>query len=191
MCNSKHKIKFCTCNIIKAEEEKSEVPKKKSYTTEEMFLKRQNELEMFLGKKKRSHIIEAEKSIEQGLYLKSNVKRLLQRYKGYSSGIIGITKIPSNEINDIITSDYILELLNSDDKFFDFEYLPKEKNILYISESYEYSYVDGHERPLINKTMNFKYDNNQWIKGRYSLSDRFDIIADGKIQQVDDQKHFK
>ena len=190
MCNPKHKIKFCTCNITKVEEEKPEVPKNKVYSTEEMYLKRQNELEMFLGKKKRPHIIEAEKAIEQGLYLKSNIEWLLQRYKDYSSGIIGITRMPSDKINDIITSDYILELLNSDDKVFDFEYSPKEKDILYISESYEYSYVDGHDRPSIDKTMNFKYENSQWIKGRYSLSSRFDIIADGKIQQVD-QEDFK
>ena len=181
MCNSKHKIKFCTCNISKTEKE-SEVPKKKVYTTEEMFLKRQSELEMFLGKRKRPHIIEAEKAFEQGLYLKSNINWLLQRYKDHSSGILGITRIPSEKINDVITSDYILELLNSNDELFDFEYSPKEKDILYISESYEYSYVDGHERPFIDKVMNFKFENNRWIKGRYSLSARFKKIGGGKIQ---------
>ena len=184
MCEPKHKIKFCTCSISKSEEEKSEVPENKVYTTEEMLVKRQNELEMFIGKKKRPHIIESEKAIEQGLYLKSNIEWLLQRYKDSSSGILGITRLPSKKINDTITSDYILELLNSDDKLFDFDYSPTEKDILYISESYEYSNIDGHERPFIDKTMNFKYENNQWINGRYSLSYRFQGIADGKIEEI-------
>ena len=183
MCKPKHKIKFCTCNIIKTDEDDTSL--KKVYTTEEMFLKRQEELNLFLNLKKTPSLIASEKAIEKETYLNSKVEWLLQRYRDYSSGILGITRFPSNKINDVITSEYILELLNSNVELFDFEYLPKEKDILYVTESYEFDFIDGHERPYLDKTMYFKYENNNWIEGRYSLSHRFKTIADGEIKEID------
>ncbi|WP_196889415.1 hypothetical protein [Aureivirga sp. CE67] len=178
------KIKFCTYNNSIAEEG-LENPKKKVLTTEEMNLKRQNELELKLGIKKYPYVIETEKAINQGLYLNTNIEWFLFRHKDNSFDILGSSNASSGKINDIITSDYVLELLNSNEKIFDFEYSPKEKDALYISESYEYSYVMGHERPSIYKYMSFKFENNQWGKNRISQFERFDNIAKGKIQLTD------
>jgi hypothetical protein len=177
----KPKIKFCTYNAFDLKEKEQERQPKKVYTTDELLMKRNEELELFLELKKSPNLILAEKSIEEGNYLNSKVTWLLQRYSGSSSRTRGFPRIPSEKINERISSEYVLKLLNSENGLFNFEYTPLEKDILYISEDYDFISISGYERPPLGNTMCFKYENNSWLEGRYSSSYEFDILADGEV----------
>jgi len=185
MCNPKHKIKFCTCSNKQGEKEQIKRPERKIYSNDEMFLKKKEELEIAMGIRKPSYIIESEKAIEQGLYFKFNIEWHLQRYCEDSYGTIGIVQVPGEKLNETITSDYVLGLLNSNENLFDFEYLPKEKDVLRISQYYEYGYVKGYERPVIDGLISFIYTNNKWTKEKYLIRANFSEIASGQIKQND------
>ncbi len=152
MCSLNNEIRFCTCNQDKL----TEINKK----------------------------ILAIKSILNGNdYHDTYYKWTLYRFSvdlRHTNRIIGEIQMPKNRIDENLTIENIIYILNSSEPF-DFEYIPKEKDYFEISEEYKHIYIPGNDRKYINNYISCIFEKNEWKSGYYDIGIIHTELNSGKV----------
>ena len=162
MCkNSKH-LKFCTCFV--GPEEIVEEPKPRTISYEERVQKFHNHFKPPERPKiSDEEYQKSEEAIKNGNYEETRLIWHLVRVNG-SSGILGFIWPPNHSVREQITSDEIIELMNTQN-IFDFDYTPEEDDVLTIREEYIYKQIGEEKRPRLINYLSVKFVGDKWEKG--------------------------
>lgn len=166
MCQNPTHIKFCTC--FAASEEIEEEPKSRTISYEERLEKFQKHFEP----RKRPTISpeayqKSKEALAKGRYLDTEIIWRLLRVDG-STGILGFMTLPNHRVNDKITAEDVLEVINTHEVF-DFEYTPEEEDQLTIRERYLCEQIEEHRRPRLMDYISLVFKDYQWEKGWHSI----------------------
>jgi len=110
----------------------------------------------------------------------SNYVWILQRVIGPdTTGLMGMTLLPSEQLDNLIPEFILLELNSK--KIFDFEYLPKDNDSLRIER------IDRKKKKereyLFGEYLNFYYFKNEWHIGQVSpFIYKFEDYKNGEIK---------
>ncbi len=162
MCKEDFKIHFCTCSNKELVDVNFADEVQKLYN-----IKRSESLLAYLK--------------DDGSYSNTYYKWTLSSFKEESNGVIGVMIYPKDKLDEYITVENILKELNTL-ICFDFKYIPKEKDVLVITEEYNLIELKEYPRPYIDNRMSFKFENNTWEFGRYPLRYIHDSVEIGKIK---------
>lgn len=156
MCKAAENILFCACAEITQINPRTKFPAKK--------LKR---------------------DFYENEYLETRLTWDLHHYLGqHELDMVGLFHLPTQKINEDLTEEFILEELNNHDNLFDFDYLPKDGDILYIRKSYFYADVKHKWRPFLSDYMAFIYTKNIWLADIHdAFSTEIQEFAKGQMNE--------
>ena len=96
--------------------------------------------------------------------------------------MMGDMILPVESMGEGLTSDFILQQLNSK-KLFDFEYSPSEGDNLEIRKEYLYKSFRGQHRPDLYDYLSFIYRKGEWVEDYYDFfTDKKRPIKKGKVE---------
>lgn len=113
----------------------------------------EKELEIFAKREPLDHLLKDSISLSDQPF----TWRLSKFIRHEESNIMGILRMPGESLSGILTKDYVLSQINSDNRF-DFEYTPHEGDNLTILQQ-----VDGRSAEFLS----FIYNKGKWDTGRY------------------------
>jgi len=164
MCKANFKIHFCTCST------KQEVHTDFADEVEKLYQIKQSEAT--------NAILNEDGSYER-TYFKWTISSYKEEVNNYR--VMGQMVYPQHIIGKTLTSDHILDALNSNNAF-DFDYKPREKDWIKIEEKYEFIELKNHPRSRINGYISFKFENGKWEFGRYPMYYSQKQMEIGKIK---------
>ena len=97
-----------------------------------------------------------------------------------SNNIIGEIQMPKDKVNEKITIDKVIYILNNT-KPFDFEYFPKSKDYFEISEEYNYIHIPGNDRRPLDNYISCVFENNKWKSGYFDIGIIHTELNSGKV----------
>lgn len=161
MCKEDFKIHFCTCS-------NKEVSEIDSLDMDDVFYNKRLASQLAFFK-------------NDGSYYNTYFKWTLSSFVEESFLVLGSVVYPEDKLNEYLTSENILKELNTHNCF-DFQYTPKERDILEIREEYHFMELKEKSRPHSVDHMSFKFENNKWVSGDYPLGYLHEKIETGKVE---------
>ncbi len=116
-------------------------------------------------------------------YEKTHYIWTLYKYLGEKDDMMmGEIVLPVESLGGEMTSEYLLQQLNSNNRF-DFEYSPSEGDNLEVRKEYIYKSLSGQQRPDLYDYMSCIYRNGKWEQDYYDFfTDKTRQIKKGKVK---------
>lgn len=132
--------------------------------------------------------IRNDREVDKAEYEKTHYIWTLYKYLGEKDSLMmGDMILPVESLDEELTSEYILNQLNSKNRF-DFQYAPSEGDNLQIRKEYVYKSIKRIPRQDLYDYISFIYRNGQWKEEFYDVfSDKTRQIKRGKVQFKDEQ----
>ncbi|MCC8358366.1 hypothetical protein LA313_00520 [Salinimicrobium sp. ASW11-47] len=113
----------------------------------------------------------------------------LYKYIGEKDDMLmGEIVMPVESLGGEMTSEYLLQQLNSNNRF-DFEYSPSEGDNLEVRKEYVHKSLSGQQRPDLYDYMSCIYRKGKWEQDYYDFfTDKTRQIKKGKVEFRDEQE---
>lgn len=131
--------------------------------------------------------MQGDKEVDKPEYEKTHYIWTLYKYLGEKDSLMmGNMVMPVESLDEELTSQYLLQQLNSQNRF-DFECSPSEGENLQIRKEYVYKHIRGIQRPDLYDYLSFVYRNCNWKEEVYDVfTDKTKQINKGKVQFKND-----
>ncbi len=127
--------------------------------------------------------------VDKAEYEKTQYIWTLYKYLGEKDDLMmGEIVMPVESLGGEMTSEYLLQQLNSNNRF-DFEYSPSEGDNLEVRKEYVYRSLREQHRPELYDYLSFIYRKGKWVEDYYDFfTDKTRQIKKGKVEFKDAQE---
>lgn len=128
-------------------------------------------------------------AVDKTEYAKSHFIWTLYKYLGKKNDLmVGEIVMPVENLGEKMTSEYLLQQLNSKNRF-DFEYSPSEGDNLEIRKEYVYKNLREQHRPDLYDYLSFILRKGKWVEDYYDFfTDKTRQFKKGKVEFKDEQE---
>lgn len=121
-------------------------------------------------------------TVDKTEYEKTHFIWTLYKYLGEKDSLMmGDMIMPVQSLNEEMTSNFLIEQLNSGNRF-DFDYSPSEGDNLQVRKEYIYKSIKGIPRPDLYDYISFIHRNGKWQEDYYDVfSDKIRKFKKGTV----------